>query len=227
METQTQKTEPKLAKLYPKQRDEKGRYLPGHADEGAGRPEETPSIDHKDKVNKLEEAFAYDASIPEACFHAEISEATYYNWIQKEPNLLERFKQKRNRPVLKARKTAVDLLDTNYYTAMDYLKRKRPEEFGDHTQHTEVQFQLTARLEALGYERRLQLTRLINERLYGNQYAKITNGSGGVDQAVDSRGDRDDAGRDAEQFYSPASDQNGDGAVAGFQHSPLPAADLG
>lgn len=80
-------------------------------------------------VNKLEAAFALDATVEEACFYAEISAKTYYNWVERNPDLLQRFQAIRNKPVLAARQTVVNSLATDPQMAMRYLERKRPDEF--------------------------------------------------------------------------------------------------
>lgn len=82
-------------------------------------------------VKKLEEVFAIDGTIEEACFYAGISRATYHNWVNEDKELLDRFTALRNRPILKARQTVVSKLGDSYMNAMDYLKRKRKKEFGD------------------------------------------------------------------------------------------------
>lgn len=89
-------------------------------------------------VNKLEEIFALDGTVSEACHFAGITRQTYYNHVNKdapegtlEKELFDRFEGLRNRPVLKARRTVVDKLGESYQNAMDYLKRKRKIEFGD------------------------------------------------------------------------------------------------
>ena len=88
-------------------------------------------------VKKLEEAFSIDATIEEACFYADISRETYYQWIRKNKELADRFAALRNKPVLKARTTVVKELGSSYQNAMDYLKRKKKLEFGD-SNRTEV-----------------------------------------------------------------------------------------
>ena len=97
----------------------------------AGRPSEMS----EEKVKKLEEIFALDGTIEEACFFANITKTTYYNWLEKNPELIDRFQELRNTPVLKARRTVVNDLK-NYQNAMDYLKRKRRLEFGDNVDIT-------------------------------------------------------------------------------------------
>ena len=79
-------------------------------------------------LKKLEEAFAIDCTIDEASLYAGITPKTYYNWIDKDPELLQRFNALRNNPPLKARKTIVESLgDPNH--AFRYMERKRPDEF--------------------------------------------------------------------------------------------------
>jgi len=84
----------------------------------------------EETVRKLEEVFAIDGSVEEACFYADISRNTYYEWIKDNPKLNDRFTALRNRPVLKARQEVIKGLN-NYQNSMDYLKRKKRLEFGD------------------------------------------------------------------------------------------------
>lgn len=86
-------------------------------------------------IKKLEEAFAIDATVGEACFYADISEPTYYNFVKKNPQLLEKFNRLRNKPVLKARKTVVDSLDDPNH-AKWFLERKKKKEFGERKEVT-------------------------------------------------------------------------------------------
>lgn len=88
-----------------------------------------PSEMTAEKVKKLEEAFALDCSIWEACFYADITKQTYYNWLEKNPKLVDRFNALREKPVLIARQTVVKDLKTNPDMAMKYLERKRKKEF--------------------------------------------------------------------------------------------------
>src|SRR3989344_2413831 len=64
-----------------------------------------------ENLQKLKECFAIDASIEEACYYAEISTRTYYNWIKKNPELLQEFERLRQKPVLKARQVVIQGLD--------------------------------------------------------------------------------------------------------------------
>lgn len=84
-----------------------------------------------DKIKKLEDAFAIDASIDEACYYANISHQTYYNWLKKKPELVERFERLRQKPVLTARQVVVKALATDPEMALKYLERKKRKEFGN------------------------------------------------------------------------------------------------
>jgi hypothetical protein len=80
-------------------------------------------------LGKLEEAFAFDATVEEACFYADINPDTYYVYVKAHPEFSERVKALRQRPVLKARQTIVTGLDEPK-NAQWYLERKRKQEFG-------------------------------------------------------------------------------------------------
>lgn len=82
-----------------------------------------------DTIRKLEEAFAIDASVLEACFYADISHDTYYRWIKENPELSDKFERLREKPVLTARQTVVKAISTDSDMAMKYLERKKKLEF--------------------------------------------------------------------------------------------------
>lgn len=79
-------------------------------------------------VKKLEEAFSIGATIEEACFYANVSRQTFYNWIDKDEKLKERFDILKQKPILKARMTIANHLNETE-TAKWYLERKRKGEF--------------------------------------------------------------------------------------------------
>lgn len=87
-------------------------------------------------LKKLDEVFAIDGTVEEACYYADISPALYYVWIKESPELLERFNRLRERPVLLARQTAIKRLIESYANAMDYLSRKRKKEFATRSELT-------------------------------------------------------------------------------------------
>ena len=95
-------------------------------------------FDGKDEqvvVSKLEEAFAIGCTNREACLYSDITEIMYYNYVKSRPELAERFKRLRDRPILKARNTLVKGLDKDE-NAKWYLARKRKSEFAERSEHT-------------------------------------------------------------------------------------------
>lgn len=85
---------------------------------------------NEEVVRKLEEVFALDGTVEEACYYANISRQTYYTHIKEKPELLDRFNELRERPILLARKTIVGALsDPNH--AFRYLEKKKKKEFGN------------------------------------------------------------------------------------------------
>lgn len=95
------------------------------AKSNAGRPTVMTEL----TLKKLEEAFAYGASDNEACFYADISHQTLYDYQKKHPEFIERKEALKERPILTARQTVIDnLSDTK--NAQWYLERKRKKEFG-------------------------------------------------------------------------------------------------
>ena len=84
-------------------------------------------------IKLLEQAFAMDCSVVEACLFANISTPTYYAWIKNNPALDKRFSELRATPFLKARKTIVKNLDNPQY-AFEYMKRKKKDEFSERSE---------------------------------------------------------------------------------------------
>ena len=106
-------------------------------------------------ITKLEEAFALDCSIPEACFYANISKQSYYNHVGKGAKfkktcgftsieLFDRFEALRNKPILLARQTVVKSLKDNPEMALKYLERKSRSEFS-----TRVETDITSKGERI------------------------------------------------------------------------------
>ena len=86
-------------------------------------------------VMKLEQAFAIDASVGEACSYADISRNTFYVWLKENPDFQDRIDELRERPILKARQTIVKGLD-NVQGAQWYIERKRKNEFAQRSELT-------------------------------------------------------------------------------------------
>lgn len=86
-------------------------------------------------IKKLEEIFLLDGTLEEACFFANISKQTLYNWYQENPKIKERMDALRNEPFLKARRTIVENLSNPQY-AFEYMKRKKKDEFSERAELT-------------------------------------------------------------------------------------------
>lgn len=87
-------------------------------------------------VGKLEYAFTIGASIEEACFYADIHKDTYYDWKKKNPELSDRFDQLRENPIFIARETVVKGIKNDPRLAMDFLSRKKKDEFSQRSELT-------------------------------------------------------------------------------------------
>jgi len=90
-----------------------------------------PTVITPEVLAKLEQAFAIDSTVQEALAYAEIKQDAYYDYLKKTPEFSERIEELRQRPILAARKRVVNGINETYQNAIDYLKRKRREEFGD------------------------------------------------------------------------------------------------
>jgi len=87
-----------------------------------------PPIMTDDTIKKLEEVFALGGSDSEACFYANISKQTLYNYQKEHPEFVDRKEALKEKPILKARQTVVKALD-DPKDAQWFLERKRKDEF--------------------------------------------------------------------------------------------------
>ncbi len=98
--------------------------VPEYVYKREGRPTKmTPEV-----IKKLEEAFALDCTDGEACFYADISTQTLYTYQNNVPEFLERKRELKERPFLKARQTIIKNLDQPEH-AKWYMERKKKSEF--------------------------------------------------------------------------------------------------
>lgn len=95
-----------------------------------------PTVMTPDVLRKLEEAASIDCSIDEMCFFSGISVPSLYDYWKKHPEHKERIEALRNSPVILARRTAVAKISESYTNAIDYLKRKRKNEFSERFEQT-------------------------------------------------------------------------------------------
>lgn len=90
----------------------------------AGRP----TVMNDQTLNKLRDAFLMGCSDREACFYADISLQTLYNYQKDNPEYLEQKAMWKENPILKARNTVYKSLDQDDM-AKWYLERKKRNEF--------------------------------------------------------------------------------------------------
>ena len=86
-------------------------------------------------LQKLQTAFSLGCSDEEASSFAEIAVSTLYNYQKKNPDFLEWKQQLKEKPILKARNTVVKSLD-DPKIALEYLKAKKKDEFGQRMEIT-------------------------------------------------------------------------------------------
>ncbi len=97
----------------------------------AGRPTVMTDV----VIGKLEEIFALDGTVKEACFYAGINPDTYYTFVKDNPKYSDRFNALRETPFLAARRTIVNSLK-NPDNAFKYMERKKKDEFSVRIENT-------------------------------------------------------------------------------------------
>ena len=147
---------------------------------------ENPTKLDDNTVQKLEQSFSLDCTVEEACFYANISRQTYYNWINSFPEWKERFDTLRQKPILLARKTAVDKIGDSYSNAMDYLSRKRKDEFSTKQeigiyQNDQIEKQLNDAQRTIE-----QASAIAAELIQGEQPAALVESNPTADRTIDS-----------------------------------------
>jgi hypothetical protein len=104
-----------------------------------------PTIMTKETISKLEEVFAIGGTDKEACFYADISHQTLYDYQAIHPEFVERKEALKERPILKARQTVVKSLE-NPSDAQWFLERKRKDEFSS---RSEISSEINVKVEKL------------------------------------------------------------------------------
>lgn len=88
-----------------------------------------PTVMTKEVIAKLEEAFSWGCTDREACLWADIGVSTLQLYQDHHPEFIERKEALKETPILRARKSVVDSLPKDSKLSMDYLSRKRKDEF--------------------------------------------------------------------------------------------------
>lgn len=95
-----------------------------------------PTIVTEKVIAKLEEAFAWGCSDNEACLWADIAPATLYKYQEKNPGFAERKAELKEKPIMIARKSVVQGMGKDPKLAMDFLSRKKKDEFSQRSELT-------------------------------------------------------------------------------------------
>src|SRR3990167_2591130 len=88
-----------------------------------------PTIMTDELVQKLEYAFALGCTDEEACFYADISKQTLYNYQDKHPEFVDRKQALKTRPIFLARETLLRGIKEDPDLALKMLERKKKDEF--------------------------------------------------------------------------------------------------
>lgn len=93
-----------------------------------------PTIMTEETLKKLEEAFSIGATDKEACFVANISHQTLYNYQKDNPEFVERKEALKDMPKYKARKNIVNKVNEGDVNVSQwYAERKAKDEFSNRT----------------------------------------------------------------------------------------------
>lgn len=104
-------------------------------------------------LSELRLAWDVGASDREACFHAGISEAALYRYIEKHPELREEKEMRKDNMILKARMVVFGAIEKNdHETAKWYLEKKKKDEFSTRTENVNSNFDIK---DAASFERLL------------------------------------------------------------------------
>lgn len=95
-----------------------------------------PTVMTPEVIAKLEEAFAWGCTDIEACLWANIAEKTLYLYQEKNPEFIQRKESLKETPVLNSRATVARAVKRDPKLAIDYLARKKKDEFSLRSEHT-------------------------------------------------------------------------------------------
>lgn len=92
-----------------------------------------PSKRTPELVSKLEYAFSIGATVKEACLYADISRDTYYKWCEGDSRFSDRMEQLQEHTIFVARESVYKGMKRDPKLALDYLKSKKRDEFGNNS----------------------------------------------------------------------------------------------
>lgn len=86
-----------------------------------------PTVITPETIDKLEYVFAMGGTDLEACLYANVGMSTLYAYQENHPEFQERKLELKQTPLLRARTTVLNSLDTDVNSAWRYVERKDPE----------------------------------------------------------------------------------------------------
>ena len=95
-----------------------------------------PTVMTPEVIAKLEEAFAWGCTDIEACLWANIAEKTLYLYQEKNPEFIQRKESLKETPALNSRATVARAVKRDPKLAIDYLARKKKDEFSLRSEFT-------------------------------------------------------------------------------------------
>lgn len=88
-----------------------------------------PTVLTPEAIRKLTEAFALGCTDLEACYYADISKSTLYDYQKENPEFLELKEKLKERPILQARQSVIKAMVDDGDLALKFLERKKKDEF--------------------------------------------------------------------------------------------------
>lgn len=95
-----------------------------------------PTVMTKHTIDKLEAAFCMGCTDHEACLYANINPATLYLYQKSNPDFIDRKEFLKETIILHARDSVSKGVKSDYKFALDFLARKRKDEFSLRTETT-------------------------------------------------------------------------------------------
>ena len=129
-------------------------------------------------VQKLEQAFQIDATVPEACAYAGVSKSTYYNWLKDIQGFAGRMEAAKQLFFMKAKKAVVMGIEKNDgRLALDVLKSRQRDRY---VERKELSAVIPTTLDELTAE----------ERRIDDEIAALERGGGDALEAAEGEEDR-------------------------------------
>jgi hypothetical protein len=92
--------------------------------------------DTREVLAKLEQSAAIASTVKEACYYAEISEDSYYRYMDKHPKFRDKIALMRERPILRARQNLIGAVERgDLGISKWFMERSKPNEYAETIKH--------------------------------------------------------------------------------------------